>query len=180
MRYFIQKKELGSSFRTIVKDEHQHACFLLIGTWGANAQMVSVYSMDGKQLAFVKKRPYAFGTRYDFYEDFQKVGSMRSRFPLHIDFYYLSSLNWYILGHVLQHEYNVYSLSQHIMKLSTTTFPHASLEEAYRLDVSNPLYAPLSLCIASVLDYWLYTNDKQKAKKKGFFFAPNYSLCSFF
>ena len=43
----------------------------------------------------------------------------------------------------------------------------------YVLDVSNDEDAPVCICIAAVLDYWLYRKDKSKEKPLSYRFDVN-------
>lgn len=167
--YLIRKKYLGRPARTVVKTPDDLPQFLLVGTWGVKGDALSVYSMSGDLLASVKKVPWSFGIRYDLYDSHEKVATMKRIFHFNVDFYYIQNLGWHVLGDVSKHHYTVHSFTRKVMTMDSATFPNG---DYYVLDIPESQEAPLAICVASVLDYWLYEEQKQKK----FNFRPGLSL----
>lgn len=78
--FFIQEKQLSRATRTIVKNEDGQSLFLMVGRWGTKGDALSLYSMNGKLVAHIKQISLTFGTRFELYKDFEKVGTMQKRF----------------------------------------------------------------------------------------------------
>lgn len=162
--YFIQEQQLNSITRTVVKDEQGHSLFLLIGRWGSRGDVLSLYAMNGEILARIKQVSLTFGTRFELYKGYEKVGVMRKLLNLHADFYYIQRLHWTVLGDIKAHQYSIYHINRKIMTLDKATLVTGNY---FVLDVANEEDAPLCICIAAVLDYWLYNKKKTKAPAMG-------------
>lgn len=165
--YLIQQKYLGQAARTVVKSPDGTPQFLLVGSWGQKGNLISVYTMSGKLLAFVKRVPWTFGMKFDLYQDFNHVGTMQRVFHLKRDFYYVPQLNWQVYGDVFAHHYEIHHFKQRILTMTKGTFAEG---DCYVLDIPEEDNAPLAICVASVLDYWLY-NRRQTP-----ILNPNFSL----
>ncbi|WP_071130909.1 LURP-one-related/scramblase family protein [Enterococcus timonensis] len=163
--YFIQKKYLGRPARTIVKTRDDKSVFLLVGTWGPKGDVLTVYSMEGEFLAAVKKVPWSFGSRFDLYQGYEKAGTMNKIFSWRFDFYYIAQLGWHVTGNVFDHQYTIRTFTRPVMTMTTGIDVRG---DYYQLDIPQDNEAPLAICIASVLDYWVYENQKQK----NFNFSP--------
>ena len=73
--FFIQEQQLGKVTRTIVKDQAGRSLFLLVGRWGTRGDALSLYAMNGEILASIKQVSWTFGTRFELYQRFEKVGT---------------------------------------------------------------------------------------------------------
>lgn len=85
--FFIQEKQLGRATRTIVKNEKGHSLFLMVGRWGTKGDALSLYAMNGDLVAHIKQISLTFGTRFELYKEFEKVGTMQKIFNWPGDFY---------------------------------------------------------------------------------------------
>ncbi|MBJ0750761.1 hypothetical protein JFF97_00675 [Enterococcus faecium] len=159
--FFIQEKQLGRATRTIVKNEKGHSLFLMVGRWGTKGDALSLYAMNGDLVAHIKQISLTFGTRFELYKEFEKVGTMRKIFNWPGDFYYIRRLHWTVQGDIYNHQYQIHHFNQQIMKMDKATLFSG---DYYVLDVSNDEDAPVCICIAAVLDYWLYRKDKSRDK----------------
>ncbi len=166
--YLIAKKYLGQKGTSTVKNSQGLSQFLLVGTWGSGANILSVYALDGSLLATVKKVPWSFGSRYDLFEQYEKVGTLKKAFPFPVDFFYIPSLGWTVSGDVKGHHYTIRHFKKVIMSMSTATFPTG---EYFVLTIPQEKNAPLAICVASVLDNWLYNTQKEKCSN----FKPGYT-----
>ena len=165
--YLIQQKYLGQAARTVVKSPDGTPKFLLVGSWGQKGNLISIYSMDGKLLAFVKRVPWTFGFRFDLYQDFKRVGTMQRLLHFRRDFYFVPQINWQVYGDILAHHYVIHHFTRPVLTMTKVTF---ATGDCYILDIPDETEAPLAICVASVLDYWLYNHDQQSS------FTPNLSL----
>ena len=157
--FFIQEQQLGKVTRTIVKDQAGRSLFLLVGRWGTRGDALSLYAMNGELLASIKQVSWTFGTRFELYQRFEKVGTLRKLFNLNADFYYVQGLHWAVVGDIKAHQYSIYQVHKKIMSMDKTML---CTGDYFVLTVANDEDAPLCICIAAVLDYWLYNKKKQK------------------
>lgn len=157
--FFIQEKQLSRATRTIVKNEDGKSLFLMVGRWGTKGDALSLYSMNGKLVAHIKQISLTFGTRFELYKDFEKVGTMQKIFNWPGDFYYIRHLHWTVQGDIYNHCYHIHHFNQPIMAMNKATL---FTGDYYVLDVTKDEDAPLCICIAAVLDYWLYHKNKNK------------------
>lgn len=84
--FFIQDRQLSSITRTIVKDEKGKSLFLMVGRWGTKGDALSLYRLDGTLVASIKQISFTFGTRFEIYKDFEKVGTLQKIFNWPGDF----------------------------------------------------------------------------------------------
>ena len=56
--------------------------------------------MNGEILASIKQVSWTFGTRFELYQRFEKVGTLRKLFNLNADFYYVQGLHWAVVGDI--------------------------------------------------------------------------------
>lgn len=160
--YFIQEKQLSTITRTIVKDEHGKSLFLLVGRWGTRGDALSLYKMDGELVASIKQTAFIFGSRFELYKDFKKVGILKKIVHLRPEFYYVHHLHWVAIGDIYSHHYSIYHIKQKIMEMDKATLFSG---DYFILNVLNDKDAPLCICIAAILDYWLY-NKKRNTQRK--------------
>lgn len=159
--FFIQEKQLSNVTRTIVKDEDGKSLFLLVGRWGTRGDALTLYAMNGELVAQIKQTSFAFGSRFELYKGFDKVGVMRKILTINADFYYIQGLHWTVLGDIKNHQYSIHQVSKKIMEMNKATLFSG---DYFSLDVTNDEDAPLCICVAAVLDYWLYNKKKQGGK----------------
>lgn len=160
--YFIQEKQLSTITRTIIKDEGGKSLFLLVGRWGTRGDALSLYTMEGELVASIKQTSFIFGSRFELHKDFTKVGVLKKIVNLRPEFYYVHRLHWVAIGDIYNHRYSIYHMKQKIMEMDKATLFSG---DYFVLNVTDDEDAPLCICIAAILDYWLY-NKKKDAQKK--------------
>ncbi len=162
-KFYVQQKLLSSNSRTIIKDEKGTPIFLLVGRWGTRGDALSLYQMNGEIVASIKQVSFVAGSRFDLYKGFEKVGTLQKILSFNRDFYYIHHLNWVVLGNISEHHYSIYQLGRKVMEMEETIL---SSGDFYALSVEADEDAPLCICIAAVLNYWL-RNKKGVSEKLG-------------
>lgn len=168
--FFIQEKQLSTITRTIIKDEKGNSLFLMVGRWGTRGDALSLYAMNGELVASIKQVGFTFGTRFEIYDHFDKVGTMQKIFNWPGDFYYIRQLHWTAQGDIYNHNYSIHHFNKVIMKMDKATLFSG---DYYVVDVTEDTDAPICICIAAVLDYWLYSKKKKAQKSPAFNWAPD-------
>lgn len=156
--YFIQENRLSSVTRTTIKDEKGKSLFLLVGRWGTRGDALSLYAMNGELVASIKQIGLTFGTRFELYYHFKKIGTMQKIFNWPGDFYYIRQLHWTAQGNIFNHQYSIHHFNKVIMTMNKATMLTG---DYYVLDIPDEANAPICICISAVLDYWLYNRKKQ-------------------
>lgn len=151
--YYIQDRQLSNNTRTIIKDEHGKQLFLMVGTWGRQKDVLSLYKMNGQLVAQIKQLSILFGSRFAIYEHRQQVGIMKKIFNWPGDFYYIKQLHWAAHGDIYHHQYQIHHFNKKIMSMNIATLFSG---DYYVLDIPDSKNAAKCICIAAVLDYWLY------------------------
>ncbi|MDR0921221.1 MAG: hypothetical protein LBM95_02435 [Lactobacillales bacterium] len=160
--YFIQQRSLSTDARTLVQDTNGKTIFLMVGRWGTRGDVLSLYNMTGELVAQIKQSSVLFGHRFDLYENHVKIGSMQKLLNWHKDIYYVPKLHWLVSGDIANHRYKIQNLDETIMLMyPINTFSG----QYYCLEIENPSYVPRSICIAAVLDYWLYRTNQEKNRR---------------
>lgn len=170
--YFIQEQQLSNVTRTLVKNEDGKSLYLLVGRWGSRGDALSLYTMSGELVASIKQVSFIFGAHFDLYSHFEKVGTLKKVLHLSSDFYYIKQLNWSVIGDIYNHHYQITQNNREIMTMNKALLFTGNY---FCLDVQDEQNAPLCICIAAVLDYWLYNKDGNKKKKPKASF--NWSTC---
>lgn len=160
--YFIQDKQLSSVTRTIVKDEAGKSLYLMVGRWGTKGDALSLYAMDGQLVASIKQVSFSFGTRFELYRNFEKIGTLQKIFNWPGDFYYIQQLHWTVQGNIYNHQYSIRHFNEVIMTMDKATLMTG---DYYVLDVPKDEDAPICICIAAVMDYWLYNRSRRERKQ---------------
>ncbi|KAF1295659.1 hypothetical protein BAU15_03715 [Enterococcus sp. JM4C] len=157
--FFIQERQLSRVTRTIVKDSQGKSLFLLVGRWGTKGDALSLYKMSGELVASIKQVSFTFGTRFEIYQGFDKVGTLKKIFNWPGDFYYIRQLHWTVQGNIHQHQYAIHHFNRLVMEMDKTTLLTG---DYYVLNIPIVEEAPLCICIAAIMDYWLYNRKKDK------------------
>lgn len=173
VKLYIRQDLLASNARTIIKNQEGEPVYLLVGRWGTRGDVLSLYKMDGTIAASIKQASFAFtiGTRFDLYQGFDKVGSLQRILSFKRDFYYVHQLSWVVIGNIRQQEYRIVHLNRRIMTMEREFLPNGNF---YKLEIAKEEEAPLSICIAAVLNYWL--NNRQLTQEQMKKLAPNLSF----
>ncbi|KFN91890.1 hypothetical protein TMUPMC115_1155 [Tetragenococcus muriaticus PMC-11-5] len=111
-KLYIHDKQLSNITRTVVTDESGHSLFLLVGRWGTQGDALSLYRMNGTLVASIKQTSFAFGSRFEIYENYKKVGSLQKIFNWPGDFYYIKQLNWSVHGDIHNHYYKIHHFNK--------------------------------------------------------------------
>lgn len=155
--FFIQEKQLSRITRTVVTDEYGRSLYLLVGRWGTKGDALSLYHMDGSLVASIKQVSFTFGNRFDIYENYQKVGSLQKIFNWPGDFYFINQLKWHVHGDIYNHHYAIHHFTKEIMCMDKASLLRGDF---YVLNVADNQDAPKCICIAAIMDYWLYNRKK--------------------
>ncbi len=156
--FFIQDKQLSKVTRTVVKDKDGHSLYLLVGRWGTKGDALSLYQMNGSLVASIKQVSFTFGNRFEIYENFQKVGTLQKIFNWPGDFYYIQQLNWIVHGDIYNHRYKINHFNKEVMRMDKASLLTGDF---YVLNVVKDQDAPVCICVAAIMDYWLYNRKKE-------------------
>lgn len=175
--FYIYQHLLSSNCRTIVKNEQGKPLYLLVGRWGARGDVLSLYAMNGDIVARIKQTSFGFHSRFELYKGYEKVGTLQHLFSLNRDFYYIRHLRWAAIGDIQNHHYSIYELNHKIMDMTEACLLTGNY---YVLKVMNDQNAPLCICIAAVLDYWLlnrkFKPETSLFKKPNFDWSVDYAV----
>ncbi|MFV0557768.1 MAG: LURP-one-related/scramblase family protein [Enterococcus sp.] len=167
--FFIQEKQLSRVTRTIIKDEAGKAQYLLVGRWGTKGDALSLYAMNGELIASIKQVSLTFGNRFEIYQNFMKVGTLHKIFNWPGDFYYVRHLHWTVQGDIYHHHYGIHHFNHPVMTMKPINLVTGDF---YALKITDDEDAPICICIAAILDYWLYNRSKRDQER----FALKFSL----
>lgn len=171
--FYIQDKQLSNITRTVVTDEKGQFLFLLVGRWGTKGDALSLYQMNGNLVASIKQISWTFGKRFEIYENYTKVGSLQKIFNWPGDFYYIPRLNWSVYGEIYNHHYKIRRFNEEIMQMNKAVFLTG---DYYMLEIPDPNNAPTCICVAAIMDYWLYNRNRKKKAALYFDFKLSNSL----
>ena len=118
--FFIQEKQLDVQLGQLSKRKRTFPV-LMVGRWGTKGDALSLYAMNGDLVAHIKQISLTFGTRFELYKEFEKVGTMQKIFNWPGDFYYIRRLHWTVQGDIYNHQYQIHHFNQQIMKMDKAT-----------------------------------------------------------
>lgn len=155
----IQTKSLGIRSKTFVKNEHGQTIYMIVGRWGVQGDALLLYNMNGDLVAKIKQIRFPFGARFIIYEHDQKVGTLTKIFQWPTDFYYVKQLHWQVFGNIKKQHYQIQHFNQLIMAMSTI---QTSEGPTYLLNIPDEENVAKCICIAAVMDYWVYHQQKSE------------------
>ncbi|MGO2083520.1 LURP-one-related/scramblase family protein [Vagococcus sp.] len=164
--YYIQKHLLQANVRVTIKNLKGKPEYLLVGRWGVRGDSLSIYDLEGRALASVKPKNFAFRSQFELFENHQKVGEMGRVFPIPKDIYFIKGVKWLVLGDSLAASYHVYQLAKKVMTVTT-------IGNVYKIEIEEEEKVPLCLCLAAVLDYWSNSHGLRRNWLERKNYAPN-------
>lgn len=168
---YIQHQQADRQYRTIIKDEQDSPRYLMVGNWGNHEATLTLYELDGQVAARIKQANLSLFPTYHLYSGNEKVGSMRKLLHYPKDFYYVPGLNWSVIGDIPKKHYSIHHFQKTIMTMTTFENSRGAVD---RLNVTNAEDAPLAICIAVVLNYWLV--QRQRDAERPPWFQPGNAL----
>lgn len=159
--FYVSQPALSQNTRTLIKNSQGTPLFLMIGRFGTRGDVLSLYKMNGDLAASIKQTTFAPSASFDLYLGFEKVGSMRRIFNFPSDFYYIRQLNWAAVGNIPEHHYAIFHLHQKVMTMQEVLFSNGTYCE---LSIQDDQDAPLCICVAAVLNYWVLNRKKNFLK----------------
>lgn len=161
--FFLQEQNLSSVTRTVIKNAKGKSLYLMVGHWGRKGRVLSLYTMDGTVVAYIQQSSVVFGRKFEIFQDNQKIGVLHKIFNWPGDFYYIKQLNWAVYGDIYDHYYKINHFNERVMTMDKATLLTG---DYFVMDVTNPSDAPACICIAAVMDYWLYNRNHQKEEAR--------------
>ena len=121
----------------------------MVGRWGTKGDALSLYRLDGTLVASIKQISFTFGTRFEIYKDFEKVGTLQKIFNWPGDFYYIQQTPLGCPWGYLQSSVCDPSFNKKIMEMDKATLLTG---DYYVIDVVNDEDA--AVCIV-LLRLWI-------------------------
>ncbi|WP_314319102.1 hypothetical protein [Paucilactobacillus nenjiangensis] len=148
---FIRQHSSDLRGASVVKDENGESLYLVIGKWGIQKDVISVYSMQGELLSEIKQLTLGMLPKFAIFKGSEQVGTISKSFGFFREVIYIRGLNWIIVGNTLRESYRVYHGSQLIFSFHPEDDNNLQFNQ---LTVCSEEYEALSIAVASVLDHW--------------------------
>ncbi|BAP86166.1 hypothetical protein LOOC260_116590 [Paucilactobacillus hokkaidonensis JCM 18461] len=146
---------------TVVKDENGAATYLLVGKWGLQRDVLSLYAIDGALLAEIRQLTLGILPKFSIYQDRQQIGTVGKSLGFLREVIYIRGLNWIVVGNTLKDSYRVYHGTQLVFSLKPVKFTSGYYHE---LSIVDQELEPVAILIASVLDHWARKGDRRVKK----------------
>jgi len=148
---FIRKHSTTLHGASVVKDENGTSLYLVVGKWGIQKDVISVYSIQGELLSEIKQLTLGKLPKFAIFNDSKQVGTINKSLGFFREVIFIRGLNWIIVGNTLRDSYHVYRGT----KLVFSFHPENHNQIKYnQLTVYEPEFEALSIAISSVLDHW--------------------------
>ncbi|AMV60006.1 Hypothetical protein ADU72_1654 [Pediococcus damnosus] len=158
-RLYVKHQDAKNKGATVIYDDYNNPCYLMVGKWGIRHDALSVYSTDGELLAEIKQVAVGLFPKFDIFFNGQKIGSISKTFGLIHEFMYVSKLKWFITGNLRTGLHHVYSGRKQIMKLICGNTYN-------ELTITSEATEPVCICIAAILDRWSKRNGKSGVQNR--------------
>lgn len=146
---------------TVIRDEHGHSCYLLVGKWGMHYDVLSLYAINGRLLAEVKQLSLGLLPKFALYADRKRVGIVGKSLGFVRQVIYIRGLNWIVIGSPLEARYRVFKGSRLVFSIKPVQFTG---NYYHLLQVTHKEDEPLAILVASVLDHWARRGQTKSAK----------------
>lgn len=154
-KFYFTKQQSPTYYQTVIKNQYGKPAYLLVGRWGNEDDILTLYQLDGSLEVEVKQTSNKRKYRFDLYQKKKKVGTVQKLFPLSFHFYFIKHLTWFVIG-LGYHHFEVRHFTQPIMTIKKISSP---LGETYQLDIFEQKDIPICICIAAIIDYWLLKKE---------------------
>ncbi len=162
-KLYVRHQDASNKGATVVRDDHNNACYLLVGKWGIRHDALSVYAIDGHLLAEIKQTSVGIFPKFDIFFNGQKVGSISKTCGFVHEFMYVKTLKWFITGNLRTGRHHVYNGGQSIMTVTPVNLNGALYNE---LSINRQSTEPVCICVAAILDHWSRGSSKSGLKKR--------------
>jgi len=158
---YIQKGKIQSGQGGLVQDKQGKTLYYFSGKIGQANDSLILHGPTGVRLAKIVQTSTSFGTHFDLYLMDEKKARMTKLINWPMMTYIVPAYRWVVHGDLNRHTYHIQSGTKTVMDM----YPANTLMgEVFAIEVHNFEDIELSLCIASVLDYWV--QEKKNAEKR--------------
>ncbi|WP_367370873.1 LURP-one-related/scramblase family protein [Pediococcus parvulus] len=161
-KLYVRNQDATNKGATVVRDDHNNSCYLLVGKWGIRHDALSVYDIQGDLLAEIKQTSVGIFPKFDIFFNGNKIGSISKTFGLFHEFLYINKLKWFITGSLRTGSHHVYSVHKRIMTVTPVILYGAGYNE---LLIASQATEPVCICLAAILDHWTKKDSKSGVKK---------------
>ncbi len=147
-KYYINQK-FSFRDRFTILDEHQNDAFVAEGKLFTMGKQITLYTVDGEALLFIKEKVWTFLSQYAFFIGEELICEMKQEFTFFTKKYNILTPPWRIEGDVWALNYEIIEGTEVIASIRKKWF---SWMDAYEIEIFEPDYTELLLGIVIAID----------------------------
>ncbi|KRO05063.1 hypothetical protein IV54_GL000455 [Levilactobacillus paucivorans] len=148
---YLNEAALSAKATSVIRDDQNQSCYLLVGKWGLRADVLSVYTIAGALEAEVKQESLGLLPKFRLIYHRQTVGRVSKTFGVIREVLFVRGLNWVIMGNLNSGHFRIFRGRDRIATITTMA---GSGGETVELVVDQLDNEPLIICLAAILDRW--------------------------
>ena len=133
----------------MVKDENDSDLFYVVGEVFTFGNKLHIYTMDGREAAFIRQELWTWMPKYQVYCNDSYVAEIRRDFTFFLPKYSVPELNWEIHGEFMAHEYQI---TQNGRQIATIRKAWMTWGDSYELTVFESGNQLMALVVLLVID----------------------------
>ena len=149
MTLYMKQAVFSWGDKFTVKDEYGQDRYYVQGEVFALGKKLHIYNVHGQEVAFIHQKLLSWMARYNIEIGGRPVCQVVQELALLRQKYRVEGLPWRMEGDFWAHEYELYSPSGPVMRLSKEWFTWG---DSYELDIAEPGDELLCLCVALAVD----------------------------
>jgi len=148
---FLNQAALSARATTVIRDDQNQSCYLLVGKWGMRADVLSVYTIAGALEAEVKQDSLGLLPKFRLLYHRQVVGQVSKTFGVIREVLFIRGLNWVIMGNLNSGRFKIYHGRELIGTIENVEHTAGG---TVQLCIDHPDHEGLVICLAAILDRW--------------------------
>jgi uncharacterized protein YxjI len=153
-RFYLKSQGPENKGATAISDENHDAKYWLVGKWGLKDDALSVYDLNGQQLAELKQRSVGSLPKFELFLADQVVGTVTTPIGFVRGLLYVHQLHWFITGDTVTCHFKVRHKMTTILKINRVQINNSNYIELVVYADDAP-QIPLFICLATILDRWI-------------------------
>lgn len=156
-KLYLNEAALSAKATTVIHDEQNQSCYLLVGKWGLRADVLSVYTIAGELEAEVKQESLGLLPKFRLVYHRQVVGRVSKTFGVIREVLFVRGLNWVIMGSLTSGRFRIYHGRDQVATIAVIDHSGGGTVE---LTVDQPDHEALIVCLAAILNRWARHQQK--------------------
>ena len=149
MKLYIKQRLFSWVDKFYIKNEYGTDVYYAQGEFFSWGRKLHIYDMSGIEAAFIHRKMFTWLPKYFIEINGNSVCELVKEIAFFRQSYRLEGLDWQLEGDFWAHEYSLSGRGHTLMSMSKHWFVWG---DSYELDIADPAYELLCLCVALAVD----------------------------